>query len=83
MTLYGWPDFVGIVGVAMIVITYLALQLGKLDGQSLVYSAANALGAALVLVSLCFNFNLSAFIVEGFWVVISLIGLVRGLRTRG
>lgn len=82
MTGYGWTDVVGIVGVATIIIAYLALQLGKIDGRSLLYSSANAIGAALVLVSLWFDFNLSAFVIEGFWVVISLIGLVRGLRKR-
>ncbi len=82
MTGYGWPDFVGNVGVALIILAYLALQLGKLDGRSLAYSAMNAVGAALVLVSLWFDFNLSAFIIEAFWVAISLIGIVRSLRAR-
>ena len=35
----------------------------------------NALGASLIIVSLLFDFNLSAFIVEAFWVIISLIGI--------
>lgn len=82
MTGYGWPDFVGNVGVALIVLAYLALQLGKLDSRGLAYSALNAVGAALVLVSLWFDFNLSAFIIEAFWVAISLLGLVRGVRER-
>ncbi len=80
MTSYGWPDLVGNIGVALIVGAYLALQLGRLDGRALLYSITNAVGASLVLVSLWFDFNLSAFIVEVFWVVISLIGLVRNVN---
>lgn len=79
---FHWYDWVGMAGVAAILVAYLGLQLGRLDGRSLRYAAANALGAFLVLVSLCFDFNLSAFIVEGFWMAISLLGVARGLRTR-
>lgn len=80
MTGYEWHDLVGNVGVATIILAYLALQLGRVDGRSLAYSAANAVGAALVLVSLWVDFNLSAFVIEAFWVAISLIGVARGLR---
>jgi hypothetical protein len=48
--------------------------------QSLSYSMANGFGAALVLVSLWFNFNLSAFVIEIFWLLISLLGIIRGIR---
>jgi hypothetical protein len=37
----------------------------------------NALGAFLIMVSLVFNFNLSAFLMEFFWFVISLLGAIR------
>jgi hypothetical protein len=37
----------------------------------------NAAGAALVLVSLMAKFNFGAFIVESFWLLTSLIPLVR------
>jgi hypothetical protein len=74
---YGWYDFVGNVGVAIIVGTYLWLQLGRLDGAGLAYALLNAAGASLVVVSLLFDFNLSAFVVEVFWVLISLVGVAR------
>lgn len=74
---YGWTDLAGNIGVALIVVTYLLLQLGRLQGTDIIYSALNALGASLVLVSLIFDFNLSAFVVETFWALISLIGVVK------
>jgi hypothetical protein len=77
---YAWYDFVGNAGVAIIIITYLLLQFEKLASTDWLHSALNALGAGMVLVSLGFEFNLSAFIVEAFWVLISLIGVARWIR---
>jgi hypothetical protein len=74
---YGWYDLVGNVGVTIIIGAYLALQLGRLSGSGLAFSLLNAAGASMVVVSLLFDFNLSAFVVEVFWIVISLVGVVR------
>jgi hypothetical protein len=79
---YGFTDFVGNVGVALILGSYLMLQLGRLDPKGLAYSAVNATGATLVTISLLYDFNLSAFVVEVFWGAISLLGVVRNLRAR-
>jgi hypothetical protein len=74
---YAWYDFVGNVGVALIIFTYILLQLEKIRSESLLYSSLNALGASMIIVSLVFNFNFSAFIVEFFWVLISVYGIVK------
>ena len=75
---YSWFDLAGNIGVALIIITYLLLQLEKLKSEALAYSLLNAVGAALIILSLVFdNFNLSALMVEAFWVVISLLGIGR------
>lgn len=73
-------DILGTIGVAMIIITYVLLQTGRLQSTQLSYSLLNAVGAALVLISLYYSFNLSAFIVEAFWLIISVYGIVRYLR---
>ena len=75
-------DLAGFIGVVMIVIAYLLLQLDKLPSSSLSYSLLNAAGALLIIISLIFKFNLSAFIVEVFWFLISLLGLTRSLVSR-
>ncbi|MCU1265282.1 MAG: hypothetical protein JWM21_1600 [Acidobacteria bacterium] len=80
---YGWYDLTGNVGVAMMVLSYLLLQLGKLRINDLSYSLTNAIGALLVLISLVYSFNLSAFLVESFWLLISLFGLIKFLTTKG
>ena len=75
-------DLAGFIGVVMIVIAYLLLQLDKLPSSSLSYSLLNAAGALLIIISLIFKFNLSAFIVEVFWFLISLLGLTKWLMAR-
>ena len=77
---YGLLDIFGLAGVILLVITYLLLQVNKLQSAGLVYSLLNAVGASLIILSLLANFNLSAFLMEAFWVLISLIGVVRYLR---
>ncbi len=72
---YAWYDLVGSIGVGIIIFTYILLQLEKLRSESLIYSLFNALGASLILISLIYSFNFSAFIVEFFWVLISLYGI--------
>ena len=77
---FGLLDIVGVAGVILLVITYLLLQINKLPSSGLLYSLLNAIGASLIILSLLDNFNLSAFLMEAFWVLISLIGVVRYLR---
>ena len=77
---FGLLDIVGIAGVVVLVIAYLLLQIDKLQSSGLTYSLLNAIGASLIIVSLLVNFNLSAFLMEAFWVLISLIGVFRHLR---
>jgi len=79
---YGVMDFVGNVGVAILVVTYLLLQLDKLKSTHLAYSALNAIGASLIVASLIVDFNLSALLMEVFWVLISFIGIGRHLRLK-
>ena len=80
MSDYAWHDLVGNLGVVMILGTYFALQVGRLDAKSVTYSGLNALGAVSITVSLLFDFNLSAFVVEAAWVAVSVYGLIRVWR---
>lgn len=68
-------DLIGSVGVGIIIITYVLLQTGKIKSESLAYSALNGLGAGLIVISLIFDFNFSAFVVESLWVLISIYGI--------
>jgi len=75
-------DLAGFIGVLLIVIAYLLLQLDKLPSSSLRFSLLNAAGSLLIIVSLVFKFNVSAFLVEVFWFLISLLGLIKWFISR-
>ncbi len=79
---YSWFDLVGNIGVLLMVVAYLLLQLEKLSSSALSYLLLNAVGALLVIISLKFRFNLSAFLMEAFWLLISLFGLMKPLFAR-
>ena len=74
---YGLLDLVGNIGVVILMVTYLLLQLNKLRSDALAYSLLNAIGASLIVLSLLVNFNLSALLMEVFWVLISFVGIYR------
>jgi hypothetical protein len=79
---FEWHDAVGGAGALLIVATYLALQLRRVGAEALSYSLANGLGAGLILISLCVDFNLSAALIEGFWLAISIVGVYLWFRRR-
>lgn len=79
---YSWYDLAGNIGVLMMVFAYLFLQLDKVSSSAVSYLLLNALGAILVIVSLTFRFNLSAFLMEVFWLLISLFGLGKSLFSK-
>lgn len=79
---FAWYNVVGTIGVATIVLTYVLLQTDKLRSDSLLYSLLNASGAVLILVSLYFEFNFPSFVVEFFWLLISLFGIGKYLLKR-
>ena len=79
---YGWIDLLGTIGVLLMVVAYLLLQLEKMSSLGVSYLSLNAVGSTLVIISLMFRFNFSAFLMEAFWLLISLYGLARSLFSR-
>ncbi len=74
---YELANYVGLVGVVLLLIAYFFLSTGRWISDSFNYQLYNLVGAVLILYSLCFHWNLSSFVIEIAWVAISLIGLVR------
>lgn len=74
------PDIVGLLGVSLILITYGALTLEKIDPKGWRYSAGNGIGAVLILISLVYSFNLASFVIEIAWLAISAFGLWKAWR---
>ena len=70
------PDLIGLTGVALLIITYALLQLDRIDPKGFWYSFNNLLVAILVTVSLVYTPNLASIVIEVFWFLISLFGVV-------
>ena len=77
---FAWYDVVGFSGTLMILGAFAAQQMGKLRGESPPYQLLNLFGAAGVLISLLGTFNISVFVLESAWVLVSAYGLWRGMR---
>ncbi|MDE2997061.1 MAG: hypothetical protein OXT73_10060 [Bacteroidota bacterium] len=77
-----WFDIIGTIGVVLIILAYAAVQVRRMRSEQLSYSVINLVGAAMILVSLRYNFNLASFIIEVFWILISLWGIVLWFRHR-
>lgn len=77
-----WADPIGMIGVTLLLIAYFLLSAGKWSSRDLCYQIFNGLGAALILFSLFFHWNLSAVVIEVVWIMISLMGICRILRTK-
>lgn len=70
-------NVIGLAGSAAVLTAYLLLQLGRLGRTDLRFLLLNLFGAAGILYSLAFAFNLSATLIEAAWFAISLYGIAR------
>jgi hypothetical protein len=70
-------DTIGMIGVVIILSTYLLLQMERLKSETLLYSVLNMMGSSMILFSVFFEWNLASAIIEGAWVLVSLFGIVR------
>lgn len=73
-------QIIGFIGMVFIVYAYLLLQIKKYTITSFSYQLLNLIGAILLLISLCVHFNLGSFIIEVFWIIITLYGMYKNLK---
>ena len=76
------PDLAGLAGVLLILAAYAGAQIRKLDPLHPPALLMNLAGALLILVSLAYDWNLSAAVMEGAWALVALYGLAQWARTR-
>lgn len=77
---FHWPTIVGILGTLVVLLAFYLLQAQKLHGNGLPYQLMNAVGSAAIIVSLIYAFNLASMLLEIAWLIISVYGMVRGVR---
>ncbi len=79
MDIYQWISFVGM---AFVVFAYLLLQMNKYTIKSIQYQLLNLVGAILLLISLFVHFNLGSFIIEVFWIGITIYGIAKNIKEK-
>ena len=75
-------DLAGFAGAAIGIGAYFANQQRWLRSDDWRFPFANLLGASLILVSLCFEWNFPSVVIEVFWAMISLWGIVKSTADR-
>ena len=71
------PDIIGNIGVAFFLIAYFLLQRGAVLHTQASYLLLNLSGSLFLIFSLLINWNLSAFLLEAAWALISMWGLIK------
>jgi predicted membrane protein len=79
MDIYQW---IGFIGMGFVVIAYLFLQINKYTIRSIQYQLLNLVGAILLLISLFVHFNLGSFIIEIFWIIITIYGILINIKEK-
>jgi len=73
-------NIVGVIGVALILIAYFLLQVEKMSSRGLWYNIINLIGAIMILISLYRFWNLASFVIEIFWIAISIYGAAKAIK---
>lgn len=76
-------DGIGSFGALIVVAAYFATQMRMMNSDDLAFPVINLVGSVLIVYSLLQNFNLASMLIEGFWILISLIGIIQYFRLRG
>ncbi len=72
----------GLLGVGCITLAYFLTQSGKLTSSAPAYLWLNLAGAILITLSVFWDWNLSAFVIEVIWAGISIYGLFKHYRRK-
>lgn len=73
----------GVIGVLLVLLAYAGIHFDWFDPKRAPALLMNLFGSVLILASMLYAFNLSAFLMEAAWAAMALLGLVRlALRRR-
>lgn len=70
----------GFLGAIVSIIIYAALQFNFVKAESISFSLYNLIGSILISFSLIKYFNIGTFIIEIFWISISIYGLIKSMK---
>lgn len=75
-------EYIGFLGTICFLVSYTLVQLGKLDGNGVWYTALNAAGCVFMLVSLFGAWNAPVFLNNCFSLLVSLLGFRRHYKNK-
>lgn len=75
-------QIIGFIGMIFIVWAYFLIQTGKSSIDSLYYQLLNLIGAILLTISLFVHFNLGSFLIEVFWIAITLYSMYKNWKLK-
>jgi len=74
-------QIVSVIGAILILYAYVALQVGRMQSESIWYQVLNLVGGAALLATALANWQWGFIILEGVWTGVSAAGLTRLLRS--
>lgn len=72
-------QLVGLLGFLVYMLAFGWVQAGWMDGNSARFSLCNVLAASLVSISLFAEFNMASALIQGSWIIIGIVGLIKRL----
>lgn len=73
-------NIIGNLGVACFLLAFFLLQRGRIKPDSWAYLGLNLGGAIGLMISLLYDWNLSAFLLEAAWALISMYGICKKIN---
>lgn len=70
----------GFMGMLCVVLAFHMTVSGRWSSQSRKYNVVNLIGAVLLIISLTIHFNLGSFVIEIFWIIISIRGILQSTK---
>ena len=75
-------NIIGTSGVILILVAYFMIQSDRLHKHGFAYSFMNLIGSVLIFITLLHTWNLPSVIIEVFWFIISVYGLIRWFKLK-
>ena len=77
-----FADLIGSIGTLIVTAAYFATQMRVLNSEDLLFPVANLIGSLFMAYSLVYAFNLASALMELFWILISITGIINYLRRK-
>jgi hypothetical protein len=77
-----FADLVGSIGTLIVTAAYFATQMRVLNSDDILFPTANLVGSLFMAYSLVYAFNIASALMELFWILISIAGIINYLRRK-